>query len=75
MAALTDVRAVAAAAATTLGGLRPEARLQLGLAQKLWVDIHETGYVDVFDDAIAELGVDLTSSTARPCAFYRHLLT
>jgi hypothetical protein len=36
-----------------------EERIRLALAQKLWHDLHETGYADVFDDAVAELGREL----------------
>jgi hypothetical protein len=36
-----------------------EERLWIALAQKLWRDLHTTGYADVFDDAIAEVGREL----------------
>jgi len=39
--------------------MQPEERLKLALARKLWSELHETGYVNVFDDAIAELGAEL----------------
>lgn len=39
--------------------MHPEERLKLALARKLWAELHETGYVDVFDDTIAELGAEL----------------
>jgi hypothetical protein len=39
--------------------MQPEARLRVALAQKLWTQLHETGHVDVFDDAINALGAEL----------------
>ena len=44
---------------TTLGIVDAEERLRIALAQKLWRDLHTTGYADIFDDAIAELGREL----------------
>jgi hypothetical protein len=34
-------------------------RLTNGLAERLWRELYDTGYVDVFDDTIAEVGRSL----------------